>query len=49
MNFELTSEQNILRDQIRNFAEKEIGPARIVSRRFAKPRGFRRLRFASNS
>ena len=46
MNFEHTEEQNLLRDMVREFAEKEVGPsarARDEEERFDRPLMFGRL------
>lgn len=46
MNFEYTEEQNLLRDMVRDFAEKEVGPSakeRDEEERFDRPLMFGRL------
>ena len=46
MNFELTEEQNLIRDMVREFAEKEVAPsaaARDEEERFDRPLMFGRL------
>ena len=46
MNFELTEEQNLIRDMVREFAEKEVAPSaaeRDEEERFDRPLMFDRL------